>query len=481
MKINIFGNKKVAEGVVEEKKVNEAPVAKKEVTQVAQASLARIPQSESKVTKVINYSKENLPRIAYTVALSAAVILLGCGIGLSSTALLATGATLAGAGILGASAYEYKKAHLIDAHAKELYEAAKELNKSVANGERLTANERFANAKKQIEEDLVSLAPANRDAFVKRLVSAAKNDPDLRISLDDRRFGIEGHPGVSYNAFVLSIVNAKLAEIAKAYDKELKAIAEPFVREIKEDIQNSKKIQSEMNKKAYELASKAEYKILAKERNVVLSDLQAEIKNQLGEGYVRREIKNLTALMTTNTYAFWPQVEAFRSIARKDFDKKFKEQNQNLKDLEAQIKALEDSEKALEKQKVNLREIVRDLNNAGDKIEEAYRKIADIDAKKAEINENKNAINKQISDLRTELAHIELKIAADYLADLNARRAVLAKLVGEEVTNINDLPAYPTVSDKAKYWAPRVAGVAGGVVAAASYYFGLSNLMGSSN
>ncbi|MFA6118771.1 MAG: hypothetical protein WCT85_01835 [Parachlamydiales bacterium] len=159
MKINIFGNKKVAEGVVE-------------------ASLARISQSESKVTRKINYSKENLPRIAYRVALSGAVILLGCGIGLSSTALLATGATLAGAGILGASVYEYKKISLIEAHVNEFCKAAKKFKKSISKDEISTKDEIFTNCerfieiKEQVKEDIFFLDRVNKMVVIEIYIQA---------------------------------------------------------------------------------------------------------------------------------------------------------------------------------------------------------------------------------------------------------------------------------------------------------------------
>ncbi len=474
---NIVPNQAPEKKVNVLKKVNDAMTAKvNDAMTSVKASIAQV-QVSSKATQAWNWTKEQLPRIAYTTAILSAAVLIGVGLYLgASLPLMISAYAIGGSALLGAGIYEYKKAKNIDNHAKELYKAVKEFDDLNPSSNRyVTALERYIKAKQTIQNDLIRLNPADRKAFIRRIASAAKDDPNFRINTNDGRYGVvleklkkgASPKGATFEQFVKSIVDIQADQVQVAYDKELKSYAETFADTLKNDVMMSRKIRHHVNEAAYKMASKKEYRMLGKGLSDIANDLLGKIKDQLGERYVKREMNKLEGLMV-DRYGFWSAVEGFRKTVRKDFDKKFEAKNKLIKDLENQLKNLDDVEAGLAKEKVSLLAIARKTDNTPERIQTAEARIAELDAKREEIKAQRDAIGQEIEQLKLEQAQIEGKLGYEYLIDLNARRRELARLLGKEDVKDFELPGHPTFGDKLKYWTPRAA--VGAAVVAGAYY-----------
>lgn len=458
------------------------PVAQTNVAiPAAQATIAQV-KVPSKATKAWSITKENLPRVAYSVALVAAIALLGFGISAGAASSLAiAGYSLAGAALLGAGIYEYKKATNLDTHAKELFNAVKEFDDlNPLSNKYATAQERFVKAKATIENDLVRLNPSDKNAFVRRIALAAK-DNNFRINTDDGRYGIvlENTRGATFEEFVSSIVDAQVEQVKVSYDEKINGLSETFAKEFKnKDIHLSRKIRHLINEAAYKVAGEKEFRMLGKALPDVSQDLLDAIKDKLGGKYIKNEMKKLESLMK-DRYGFWSVIDSFRKTKTVEFNKRYDAKNLEIKNLEKQLKALDDAEKGMEKEKISLRAIVRKTNNSPEKIQDAETRITELDARRKELVEQKDAVRHEIDSIKQEQAEVESVLGYEYLIDLNARRRELARLVGigqdDQENDLVDLemPAHPTYGDKVKHWAPRVViGTAAAAALSAGAYYG---------
>jgi len=439
--------------------------------QAAQAALGQI-QQPSKASKAWTWTKDNAPRIAYTVMLAAAAVLLGIGIPAGALSALAiAGYSVAGAALIGAAVYEVKQARNLDVHAKELYKAVKAFDDiNPASNRYLTAQERYSRAQTKIRDDLIRMNPADRNAFVKRVASAANSDPHFRISTEDGRYGlqIEGKPrGATFTEFVGSLVNSHAEDIQAAYNEEITSYSETFTNVLKDDnVQNCKQLRHEINRVAYKMSGKKEYRMLGKSTDDVIQDLHAAVTEKFGARNIRRDISRLEGLMA-DRYGFWSDVEKVRKGIRKDFDKRYKAIDKEIDTLGKEIKDLKDAERGLAKKKETHLDYARDLNNSRENLEGSRLEVVLIDARLAEIKAEKTEKRQVIDQLKNEQAILEGRVGYDHLMNLNAKRRELGKVLGQDLDDL-ELPGHPTFGDKVKYWAPRAA-IAGAAVAGAVY------------
>jgi len=473
----------------------QAPVAQEKqqgAKQVAQASIAQsnVQEDPSKTAKAWNWTKGNLPKIAFSVAVVAIGALLAAGLSVGATSPLAiagyalSGATGVATGIWGY--YRHKNAteidRHIDRHAKEFYNVVKEFDDlNPSSNKYVTAKQKYLEAKQAIENDLINLNPADRDTFVKRIVLAAKSDNSFRINTQDERYDFKlEKSSVTFEEFVKAIVDNKFNDIQVSYDKALTSYAETFADALKKDMPISRKINHLINEAAVKIAGDKEYRLLNKQVPDVVNDLINKIKEKFGEKNIQNEIKK-TDNLARNRYSFWRFVEGRRNDVRKDYGVKFGEKLNQINDLEKLLKDLDDAETGYEREKLSLLGIVRNTNNSKEKIRDAKYRIAEIDQRRIEINEQKEEKQKEIEKLKLELAESERKLGYEHLIDLNARRKELARLLGQELEDL-ELPEHPTLGDKFKYWTPRVASGAAltaGAITGAYYawpYYGPQSL-----
>lgn len=458
------------------KEVPMKPVAQEKAIPAAQAAIEKVP-TPSKVTRAWTWTKENLPRVAYSVAIVAALALIGAGLAFGATSPFAiAGYSLLGGALLGASIYEIKNSRNLDNHAKELYNAIKAFDDlNPLSNKYATAQERFIKAKQVIEQDLVKFNPSDKEAFIRRLALAAKNDSNFRINTDDGRYGVvlDKPNGATFEDFVRAIVDARSEEIQAKYDVELNNYAQSFAKALKNDVSMSRKIRHFLNEAAYKMSTNSEYRILGKSLMDVSQDLLNAVKAKLGESYLPKEIRKLESLMQ-DRYGFWSAVDGYRKTVKKEYQKKFEVQEDKIKELEKQLKDINDAENGMKKEWLSKWEIAREKNNSPEKIQKAKARIDELDERRKELNAKKEEIKVEIEKLKQEQAETEAKAGNEYLIDLNARRRELARLVGTEDQEDFVLPKHPTYGDKAKHWAPRAAlgvGLAAGV-AAGAYFAG---------
>jgi hypothetical protein len=433
----------------------------------AQAAIAQV-EEPSKLAKSWNWTKDNFPRIAYSVAIIAAIALLGAG-------FVTAGSILGGISALGAGIYEYKKSKNIDEHAKELRDAIAGFDRlDPKSNEFLTAQERYINAKQQLENDLIALSPADKDAFIKRIASA-NSDPNFRIYTNDGRYGVivDKAEGATFEEVVKGIVDAQVDHVQVSYDQELNSYAETFSKALKNDVMASTTLRKLIDEASYKMAGKKEFKLLGKGFAEVSKDLLETIKGKVGEKNLNKEISKLETLMA-NRYGFWSDVENVRKKVKKDYNNKYNEKAVLIADLEKQLKVIADAEAGLAKEQIYKLDYIKKRNGAPEEMAKAEERIAQIEEQRADLNAKKEAIKLEIDQLKQKQEEIEKNLGHEYAINLNAKRKELFRLLGKADPEDLAQPELPTTGDKVKYWSPRVAvGLAAVGVAG---YFGIHAL-----
>ncbi|MFA6118579.1 MAG: hypothetical protein WCT85_02805 [Parachlamydiales bacterium] len=239
---------------------------------------------DSRVQKIIHYTKENLPELACKVAYVAGVVLFAIGLMKSSVALMTVGGAFFGTAIISTMIHRYIKERAIDKHAKVLFDAAEAFSKvNEFGGETYTlASYEYQRAKKQVEKDLEEAAPRDLIKYITRLSKACPNqdfeiDPD-----DDHPYGIgsfETQPVLDAESFVEEIIYSKIKKLEKDYKTEIGDTSGDIEKRFfeKKIIIDREEFKKAVFDAASDLANRPKYKVLHKNLKEVVEDLREDL------------------------------------------------------------------------------------------------------------------------------------------------------------------------------------------------------------
>jgi hypothetical protein len=448
---------------------------------VAKAAIDAQIKTPSKLSNAWNFTIKNLPRMAYSIAIEASVVLSVLGITLlgAISPVAIAGYAIGGIALLGAGIYEYRKAKAADLglseHAKALFNAVRKFdNLPSTSNTYVTARKAFLVAKEEVEKDLVRLNPSDKEAFVREVASAIAPgiSRKYRINTSDARYDgivIEGKEGATFEQFVRAIVDRQIESVKTSYDAELTSYAQTIVAYLRKPALIPT-LKHNMNEVAYTIAGKREYRMLGKGLKEVSKDLTDRVRDISDTRYTRSRLEKLNSL-GSDRYGFWSGVRDVIENIKSKYRKEYESRRRQIEELEQRFRDLDDALNGLSKEMMS----VLDFS----KKEEYYKRakncrndlVPKLEAGQEEIKAKKAAVLNDIEKLRKEQATKEVEVGSEQLEIINAERGLLAEFLGIEIKDLN-LPAHPTFGDKAKHWAPRVvlgtAAIAG--LSAGAYY-----------
>ncbi|MFA6118580.1 MAG: hypothetical protein WCT85_02800 [Parachlamydiales bacterium] len=258
---------------------------------------------DSRVQKIIHYTKENLPELACKVAYVVGVVLFAIGLMKSSVALMTVGGAFFGTAIISTMIHRYIKAHAIDKHAKELFDATEAFSKiNEYDSENYNqAENNYRRARTMVEKDLVSAAPRDLIKYITRLSKACPNK-DFEINAADNRYDIpcsENRHCLQSRNFVQKIIYSKLDRLIEDYNRDMHELVNAIDDSFFEDKNahadvmrvDPNKLKIALRQAAADLANSSQYKVLDQSFEKILKDICNDlltfdaVKNYGTEGF----------------------------------------------------------------------------------------------------------------------------------------------------------------------------------------------------
>lgn len=457
---------------------NGGPDKKVDAVKVDAVAKKSIPEIHKQPTsdKVRNWTKANLPRVAYVAAFVAAAALITAGIltGGAVSPFAIAGYALAGTALLGAGIYETAKKRNLDSLAKDFYQSVIDVDKAQTPNEKATAVTRYNSARDNLASFVSKNASKAKDLEVLAgRIARANGNKHFRIDTKDDRYGADANlrvttgAGITFEGLVEDTIISPFRETTqKDYDEAIASSSKKIAGILKNNISEASKVRYDLYQKAYDLANDPKFRILSKDQDSVMKDLMQSVRKELGDKTISKELAKMEGIMK-DRLQFWDQVNAYRKEVKNEFSKKYNMLNLDIKVLDKELMKLKAELKKLDNERPHLLRVLRgddDPTNA--MIEKARARLPEIDAKMVELNNKKAEILARKEELKQEQQEKEKIIAEDYARNVNAKRQHLAALLGKDVEDLA-MPANPNWKDYSLRWGKRAAVV--GLVAGAGY------------